>query len=168
MFVKIRIPSFRKVEPGNEKSFTVFSIEVLVPGKQQTTVVERRYTEFEELHKNLKRSILPPTLPSKTVLKWNHRILENRRQGLEAYLQTILDTGRVPGSLLQFLGISALDTTTDSMDSLDQLDGDTSTHQPLIGFTEDVFLESHSKGGLTDIIIGGVTQALYGSTDDLV
>jgi len=31
----------------------VFSIEVLVPGKQQPTVVERRYTEFEELHKNV-------------------------------------------------------------------------------------------------------------------
>ena len=31
----------------------VFSIEVLAPGKQQTTVVERRYTEFEELHKNV-------------------------------------------------------------------------------------------------------------------
>ena len=31
----------------------VFSVEVFVPGKQQLRIVERRYTEFEELHKNV-------------------------------------------------------------------------------------------------------------------
>ena len=31
----------------------VFSIEVFIPGKQQLKIVERRYTEFEELHKNV-------------------------------------------------------------------------------------------------------------------
>ena len=31
----------------------VFSIEVFIPGKQQLRIVERRYTEFEELHKNV-------------------------------------------------------------------------------------------------------------------
>ncbi|KAK2181007.1 hypothetical protein NP493_416g02034 [Ridgeia piscesae] len=81
-------------------------------------------------------------------------------------IQTILDTGRIPGSLSQFLEMSPSDTTaTGSTDSLDKLgSGDTSTHQPVIGFTEDVFLE----GGLTDIITGSVTHALYGSTDDLI
>ncbi|XP_060271660.1 sorting nexin-24 isoform X3 [Ovis aries] len=49
--------------------------------------VEKRYSEFHALHKKLKKCIKTPEIPSKHVRNWVPKVLEQRRQGLETYLQ---------------------------------------------------------------------------------
>nr|XP_014354364.1 PREDICTED: sorting nexin-24-like isoform X2 [Latimeria chalumnae] len=63
----------------------VFKIEVLMSGRKH--FVEKRYSEFHAFHKKLKKSIKTPEMPSKHVRNWVPKVLEQRRQGLEAYLQ---------------------------------------------------------------------------------
>ncbi|XP_010157221.1 PREDICTED: sorting nexin-22, partial [Eurypyga helias] len=63
----------------------VFKIEVLMNGRKH--FVEKRYSEFHALHKKLKKFIRTPEIPSKHVRNWVPKVLEQRRHGLELYLQ---------------------------------------------------------------------------------
>ncbi|KAJ7423178.1 sorting nexin 24 [Willisornis vidua] len=65
----------------------VFKIEVLMNGRKH--FVEKRYSEFHALHKKLKKFIRTPEIPSKHVRNWVPKVLEQRRQGLELYLQNL-------------------------------------------------------------------------------
>ncbi|XP_011541654.1 sorting nexin-24 isoform X6 [Homo sapiens] len=66
-------------------TYQVFKIEVLMNGRKH--FVEKRYSEFHALHKKLKKCIKTPEIPSKHVRNWVPKVLEQRRQGLETYLQ---------------------------------------------------------------------------------
>nr|XP_042710570.1 sorting nexin-24 isoform X8 [Chrysemys picta bellii] len=96
----------------------VFKIEVLMSGRKH--FVEKRYSEFHALHKKLhkgtdkscflccqlKRFIRTPEIPSKHVRNWVPKVLEQRRQGLEMYLQTIiLENEDLPKIFLDFLNV---------------------------------------------------------------
>ncbi|GCB69113.1 hypothetical protein scyTo_0008334 [Scyliorhinus torazame] len=83
--IEVAIPSFRYEESDLERGYTVFKIEVLMSGRKH--FVEKRYSEFHALHKKLKKSIKTPEMPSKHVRNWVPKVLEQRRHGLEAYLQ---------------------------------------------------------------------------------
>ncbi|XP_042189741.1 sorting nexin-24 isoform X2 [Callorhinchus milii] len=105
--VGVSIPSFRYEESEQERGYTVFKIEVLMSGRKH--FVEKRYSEFHALHKKLKKSIKTPEMPSKHVRNWVPKVLEQRRQGLEAYLQTILmENEELPKIYLDFLNIRHL------------------------------------------------------------
>ncbi|XP_076020336.1 sorting nexin-24 isoform X2 [Genypterus blacodes] len=102
--VRVSIPSFRSENNSVEKGYTVFKIDVLMNGRQHN--VEKRYSEFHALHKMLKKSIKPPEIPSKHVRNWVPKVLEQRRHGLEFYLQTIIMENEVlPKIFLDFLNI---------------------------------------------------------------
>ncbi|XP_067839132.1 uncharacterized protein [Heptranchias perlo] len=100
--IEVSIPSFRYEESDLERGYTegrimlypsrfsigcklVFKIEVLMSRRKH--FVEKRYSEFHALHKKLKKSIKTPEMPSKHVRNWVPKVLEQRRHGLEAYLQ---------------------------------------------------------------------------------
>ncbi|XP_063036888.1 sorting nexin-24 isoform X3 [Melospiza melodia melodia] len=83
--MEVFIPSFRYEASELERGYTVFKIEVLVSGRKH--FVEKRYSEFHALHKKLKKFIRTPEIPSKHVRNWVPKVLEQRRQGLELYLQ---------------------------------------------------------------------------------
>ncbi|XP_052556586.1 sorting nexin-24 isoform X4 [Tympanuchus pallidicinctus] len=83
--MEVYIPSFRYEESELERGYTVFKIEVLMSGRKH--FVEKRYSEFHALHKKLKKCIRTPEIPSKHVRNWVPKVLEQRRQGLELYLQ---------------------------------------------------------------------------------
>ncbi|OXB62424.1 hypothetical protein ASZ78_014025 [Callipepla squamata] len=107
--MEVYIPSFRYEESELERGYTVdsgkerstkknegkvchatlevFKIEVLMSGRKH--FVEKRYSEFHALHKKLKKCIRTPEIPSKHVRNWVPKVLEQRRQGLELYLQVI-------------------------------------------------------------------------------
>ncbi|NWR94214.1 SNX24 protein, partial [Furnarius figulus] len=107
--MEVWIPSFRHEESELERGYTpchrtvcasynnlffiiynfqVFKIEVLMNGRKH--FVEKRYSEFHALHKKLKKFIRTPEIPSKHVRNWVPKVLEQRRQGLELYLQVSL------------------------------------------------------------------------------
>ncbi|XP_013394743.1 sorting nexin-24 [Lingula anatina] len=164
--IHITIPSFQKVEDENG-SYTVFCIEISVAGKFHE--LEKRYTEFEVLHKKLKKQkIQVPEFPPKKVLKFNHKILEHRRQGLETYLQGVLANEKIPKSVISFLQVKLPDNNYGSFESLENLDEELKlNHQPVIAFTSDPFLQDPPTGTLPDIINQGVNMGLYGSMEDI-
>ncbi|KAK6179226.1 hypothetical protein SNE40_011635 [Patella caerulea] len=163
MLIKAFIPGFRKVKESDH-AFTVFTVEVWNSG--QKNILEKRYSEFEELHKQLKKIVVTPDFPPKKVMKWNAKVLEQRRLALQTYLQSFLDRDSIPKSLLRFLEVNIY---TGSMESLDRLiDNNTETHQPLISFSFDAFLNENSKSTLPDIVVEGVTMGLYAPLENFL
>uniref|UniRef100_A0A674JMP6 Sorting nexin 22 n=1 Tax=Terrapene triunguis TaxID=2587831 RepID=A0A674JMP6_9SAUR len=80
----------------------VFTVEVLCNGRKHT--IEKRYSEFHALHKRIKKMCKVPDFPPKRVPNWMSKVQEQRRQGLEVYIQGILYYNKeLPKELLDFL-----------------------------------------------------------------
>ena len=65
--------------------FQAYRVDVFQSGRSHTLF--KRYSKFEELHKQLKKLILTPEFPPKKVMKFNTKVTEQRRVILEHYLQ---------------------------------------------------------------------------------
>ncbi|NWU50907.1 SNX22 protein, partial [Dromas ardeola] len=63
----------------------VFRVEVLCNGRRHT--VAKRYSEFQALHKRIKKTCKVPDFPPRRVPNWMPKVLEQRRQGLELYIR---------------------------------------------------------------------------------
>ncbi|NWX24650.1 SNX22 protein, partial [Aegotheles bennettii] len=63
----------------------VFRVEVLCNGRRHT--VAKRYSEFQALHKRIKKTCKVPDFPPRHVPNWMPKVLEQRRQGLELYMR---------------------------------------------------------------------------------
>ncbi|XP_059729279.1 sorting nexin-24 isoform X1 [Haemorhous mexicanus] len=142
--MEVFIPSFRYEESELERGYTVFKIEVLVSGRKH--FVEKRYSEFHALHKKLKKFIRTPEIPSKHVRNWVPKVLEQRRQGLELYLQTvILENEELPKIFLDFLNVRHVPTLpkAESCGSFDETESEESSklsHQPVLLFLRDPYV----------------------------
>ncbi|XP_077989014.1 sorting nexin-24-like [Glandiceps talaboti] len=158
--IKVSVPSFRQVEAEDERPYTVYRTTVTISGR--THSVEKRYSEFHSLHKQLKKTIHTPEFPPKRVKNWGSKVLEHRRQGLEVYIQGLMEQDILPKSLLTFLQISNLPSRSLSYDSLNDLDGETgASHQPMLTYEDDPYLTTSTEDSLPDIISEGVKQGLY-------
>jgi regulator of vacuolar morphogenesis len=83
----ITIPEMR--ERTHPNKHTVYIISVKGPVRSWNVI--HRYSEFDSLHKEL--TLLretPEPLPKKSLMKFNSEMLEERRKGLERYLQALL------------------------------------------------------------------------------
>uniref|UniRef100_A0A8C0A8V7 Sorting nexin-24 n=1 Tax=Bos mutus grunniens TaxID=30521 RepID=A0A8C0A8V7_BOSMU len=142
--MEVYIPSFRYEESDLERGYTVFKIEVLMNGRKH--FVEKRYSEFHALHKKLKKCIKTPEIPSKHVRNWVPKVLEQRRQGLETYLQAvILENEELPKLFLDFLNVRHLPSLpkTESYGSFDETESEESSklsHQPVLLFLRDPYV----------------------------
>ncbi|CAD7672774.1 unnamed protein product [Nyctereutes procyonoides] len=97
-------PEAEDPRPSPEKGHMVFRVEVLCRGRRHT--VQRRYSEFHALHKRIKKLYKVPDFPSKRLPNWRARGLEQRRQGLEAYIQGVVYLNQdVPKEFLEFLNL---------------------------------------------------------------
>ncbi|XP_077592992.1 sorting nexin-24 [Stigmatopora nigra] len=165
--ISVSIPSFRLENNHIERGYTVFRIDVLINGRQH--VVEKRYSEFHSLHKRIKKSIKPPEIPSKHVRNWVPKVLEQRRQGLELYLQTIIIENEVlPKIFLDFLNIRHFPSLpkTESCGSLDTDSTESSklSHQPIMVFLNDPYLvpDPHGLSGtFPNVVIEGVVRGVF-------
>ncbi len=59
----------------------------------------------------LRKSLRTPEFPPKRLRNTSHKLLEERREGLEAYLQHLTRTDPLPTTLLEFLQLSPGDLT---------------------------------------------------------
>ena len=94
--MEISIPSFREMTAGN-RSYVVYHIDVSF--REWRNIVEKRYSEFFELHEVMKliQKIIKkplPELPSQLIFKSFLRKLapediEQRRKDLEEYLRKL-------------------------------------------------------------------------------
>uniref|UniRef100_A0A3B3QM13 Sorting nexin 24 n=1 Tax=Paramormyrops kingsleyae TaxID=1676925 RepID=A0A3B3QM13_9TELE len=152
--VMVCIPSFRSEDSTMEKGYTVFKIEVLMSGRQHT--VEKRYSEFHALHKNLKKVMKPPEIPSKHVRNWVPKVLEQRRLGLEQYLQTIImENDVLPKIFLDFLNIRHFPSLpkTESCGKL--------SHQPVLLFLRDPYVLPAANDTFSNVITEGVIHGIF-------
>uniref|UniRef100_A0A3Q4M387 Sorting nexin 24 n=4 Tax=Pseudocrenilabrinae TaxID=318546 RepID=A0A3Q4M387_NEOBR len=163
--VRVSIPSFRSENSSVEKGYTVFKIDVLMNGRQHA--VEKRYSEFHALHKMLKKTIKPPEIPSKHVRNWVPKVLEQRRHGLELYLQTIIMENEVlPKIFLDFLNIRHFPSVpkTESCGPPDFsffLSFSKLSHQPVMLFLRDPYLLPAGHDEFSNVVIEGVVHGVY-------
>uniref|UniRef100_A0A3P9P1P6 Sorting nexin 24 n=1 Tax=Poecilia reticulata TaxID=8081 RepID=A0A3P9P1P6_POERE len=152
--IRLSIPSFRSENSSAEKGFTVFKIDVLVKGRLHS--VEKRYSEFHALHKMLKKSIKPPEIPSKHVRNWVPKVLEQRRHGLELYLQTVIMENEVlPKIFLDFLNVRHFPSVpkTESCGKL--------SHQPVVVYLRDPYLLPSAHDTFSNVVIEGVVDGVF-------
>ncbi|XP_064295359.1 sorting nexin-24 isoform X4 [Phalacrocorax carbo] len=114
-------------------------MEVYIPSfRYEESELERGYT--------LKKFIRTPEIPSKHVRNWVPKVLEQRRQGLELYLQTvILENEELPKIFLDFLNIRHVPTLpkAESCGSFDETESEESSklsHQPVLLFLRDPYV----------------------------
>nr|XP_060611849.1 sorting nexin-22-like [Anolis sagrei ordinatus] len=172
MRLEVRVPSAGLREAGQEdKARTVFKVEILCNGRKHS--IEKRYSEFYALHKRIKKRCQVPDFPPKHVPNWMTKVLEQRRQGLEAYLQGILlYNRRFPKEFLDFLKLWHFQQ--DPKDNLlgDLVDHDISLednspsslpfHRPVVNFNKDPYIHSSSSTDpLPNTVLAGVLQSLY-------
>ncbi|XP_054498136.1 sorting nexin-22 isoform X6 [Agelaius tricolor] len=87
-----------------ERAHTLFRVEVLCNGRRHT--VTKRYSEFQALHKRIKKTCKVPDFPPRHVPNWMPKALEQRRQALEVYLQGVLYHNKeLPQDILDFLKV---------------------------------------------------------------
>uniref|UniRef100_A0A672NH27 PX domain-containing protein n=1 Tax=Sinocyclocheilus grahami TaxID=75366 RepID=A0A672NH27_SINGR len=161
--IEVSIPSFRSEGSNIEKGYTVFKIEVLMCGRQHT--VEKRYSEFHALHKMLKKIIKPLEIPSKHVRNWVPKVLEQRRQGLELYLQTIIMENEVlPKIFLDFLNIRHFPSLpkTESCGSFETESAYYSiTSERTLLFLRDPYLLPTTNDMFSNMVIEGVIRGIF-------
>ncbi|KAM6201022.1 sorting nexin-22 isoform 2-T2 [Rhynchocyon petersi] len=157
--LEVHIPSVgpegEESRQSPEKGHMVFRVEVLCRGRRHT--VPRRYSEFHALHKRMKKLYKVPDFPSKRLPNWRTRGLEQRRQGLEAYIQGVLYLNQdVPKELLEFLRLRHFPEDPKSNSWGSQL-----RHRPVISFCMDPYLYTPSPEPLPNTVVNGVLQSLY-------
>ncbi|XP_040200242.1 sorting nexin-24 [Rana temporaria] len=163
--MEVYIPSFRYEDSDLEKGYTVFRIVVLVNGRKH--FVEKRYSEFHALHKKLKKSIKTPEMPSKHVRNWVPKVLEQRRQGLEMYLQTIIyENEELPKIFLDFLNVRHLPSLpkAESCGSIEDLDSEETSklsHQPVLLFLRDPYVLPAANDHAENVVIEGVLHGIF-------
>ncbi|XP_072272136.1 sorting nexin-24 [Pyxicephalus adspersus] len=163
--MEVYIPSFRYEDNDPEKGYTVFKIEVLVNGRKH--FVEKRYSEFHALHKKLKKSIKTPEIPSKHVRNWIPKVLEQRRQGLEMYLQTIIyENEELPKILFDFLNVRHLPSLpkAESCGSIEELESEETSklsHQPVLLFLRDPYVLPEANDLAANVVIEGVLHGIF-------
>ncbi|XP_072037802.1 sorting nexin-22-like isoform X2 [Amphiura filiformis] len=152
--LSVTIPTSKAVVPADERPYTIYQIHVQVSGRSH--IVDKRYREFHTMHKQVRKSlgVNTPEFPPKKMWQLSAKGIEQRRQGLENYLQGILNGYTVPKSLLNFLKVKNFKSS--SYDS---------NHWPVMVFDEDSFLTQSSDDSYTDILTDGVTQGLFEDSD---
>ncbi|XP_065497513.1 sorting nexin-22 isoform X2 [Caloenas nicobarica] len=140
-----------------DKAHTVFRVEVLCNGRRHT--VAKRYSEFQALHKRIKKTCKVPDFPPRRVPNWMPKVLEQRRQGLELYLRGVLyHNEEPPQDVLDFLKVRRCQQDPKASGAPS---GRLPSQRPVIGFCTDPYARRLSPELLPDAVLSGVLQGLY-------
>ncbi|KAJ0069907.1 hypothetical protein NL108_016140 [Boleophthalmus pectinirostris] len=163
--IEVSIPSMEQEEDEAGKTKKLFRVEVLFNGRKH--FVLRKTSEFQTLHRKLRKVIQTPDFPSKRNQHLRTKPPEQRRQELEDYIQNIIYQNEdVPQVLLDFLHLKHFHTGTKaySMESLDDLDSQEGSYQfpqqRALAFYRDPYLSDYSSD-LPDVVVDGVLQGFY-------
>ncbi|XP_075064316.1 sorting nexin-22 isoform X2 [Mixophyes fleayi] len=164
--IEVYIPSVGHQELKADKTHTVFRVDVLFNGRRHT--LDRRYSEFHALHKLLRKVCKVPDFPPKRVPNWMSKVREQRRQGLESYIQGVLWFNQeVPKELLDFLKLKHFTQSKKncSLESLTDITHEENSsklaHKAVVGFYKDLYIFPPDTDMLEDIVLHGVLQGLY-------
>lgn len=147
------------------KSKKLFRIEVLF--NERKHYVLRNSSEFQALHRKLRKVIHAPDFPSKRNQHLRTKPWEQRQQELEDYIQDVICQNEdVPQILLDFLHLKHFHTgnKANSLESPDELDSQDYScqfpNQCVLGFFRDPYL-SDFPSELPDVVVDGVLQGFY-------
>ncbi|XP_014817075.1 PREDICTED: sorting nexin-22 [Calidris pugnax] len=135
----------------------VFRVEVLCNGRRHT--VAKRYSEFQALHKRIKKTCKVPDFPPRRVPNWMPKVLEQRRQGLELYIRGVLyHNEELPQDVLDFLKVRRCqqDPKATSPPTIPL-----PSQRPVVGFCTDPYARPPGTDLLPDTVLSGVLQGLY-------
>ncbi|NWQ87128.1 SNX22 protein, partial [Burhinus bistriatus] len=162
----------------------VFRVEVLCNGWRHT--VAKRYSEFQALHKQIKKTCKVPDFPPRRVPNWMPKVLEQRRQGLELYIRVrrwlavpfafwggffwgadpplvarqgvLYHNEELPQDVLDFLKVRRCqqDPKATSLPT-----GHLPSQRPVIGFCTDPYVRPPGIDLLPNTVLSGVLQGLY-------
>lgn len=105
MAANFDIVSSRIVEIPGEKKYVTYSVLVKSPGSDSTPIIiERRYTDFLELHRALRREHFALTstffFPKKVILgNFAANVISARRESFESFLKLISESEKLRSSL---------------------------------------------------------------------
>ncbi|XP_066557817.1 sorting nexin-22 isoform X1 [Amia ocellicauda] len=165
--IEVSIPCLSSgAADGSGRARTMFRVEVLFNGRKH--FVLKRHSEFNALHKKLKKILHTPDFPSKRSPNLRQKPPEQRRQELEDYVQDILrSTDDVPQEMLDFLQVKHFPTInkTYSLESLNDSQSEDYScrllHQRVVGFSKDPYILASTSDFLPDVVVDGVLQGLY-------
>ncbi|XP_066524026.1 sorting nexin-22 [Hoplias malabaricus] len=165
--LEVSIPSLQREVDEAGKLRKLFRVEILFNGRKH--FVLRRQSEFQTLHRKLKKIVQPPDFPSKRNQHLRTKPLEQRRQELEDYIQVILYQNEVvPQELLDFLQVKHFHSANKHCsfneeewdDPQEQKHSCQLLHQRVVGFSCDPYRFA-SNAELPDMVVAGVLQGLY-------
>ncbi|KAM9515454.1 sorting nexin-22 isoform 1-T1 [Guaruba guarouba] len=141
-----------------DRAHTVFRVEVLCNGRRHT--VAKRYSEFQALHKRIKKTCKVPDFPPRHVPNWMPKVLEQRRQGLELYIRGVLyHNEELPQDVLDFLKLRCCQQDPKASSSLSARCPP--SQRPVVGFCSDPYAQPPGTQPLPDTVLSGVLQGLY-------
>ncbi|KAG7393705.1 hypothetical protein PHYPSEUDO_004468 [Phytophthora pseudosyringae] len=116
----------RDRDSGSKKRFTVFQVYVHFQSGA-IRVSEKRYSHFRELHKTLRRKYATVGKlyfpPKKFFMSLSLRVIEQRREAIETYMNAVLTLRPRPAEVVQFLNAGS-----SSLESEEEDDDGNSTH----------------------------------------
>ncbi|XP_046619750.1 sorting nexin-24-like isoform X5 [Neodiprion virginianus] len=161
---QVFITGYRLVEVSYTKPYHVYTIEVLQPNSSLRHIVEKRYSEFNTLHRMLKKDTEDTApFPPKRVRNSQLKVLEQRRSALESYMQKMLRLSSTKQQVLNFLGIeNRAQNTNERMNGQvgigdpKQVRSLTLRHHPILTFQCDPYIQANTTSSLPDIVTNGV------------
>ncbi|XP_051484745.1 sorting nexin-22 isoform X2 [Apus apus] len=140
-----------------DKGHTVFRVEVRCDGRRHT--LAKRYSEFQALHKRIKKTCKVPDFPPSHVPNWMPKVLEQRRQRLELYLRGVLFHNKeLPQDVLDFLKLRrGQDPPPRCPPSTCHLP----SQRPVLSFCADPYAQPPAPELLPNTVLSGVLQGLY-------
>ncbi|NXG62397.1 SNX22 protein, partial [Hemiprocne comata] len=130
---------------------------VLCNGRRHT--LAKRYSEFQALHKRIKKTCKVPDFPPRHVPNWMPKVLEQRRQGLELYLRGVLYHNKeLPQDVLDFLKVrrGQQNPKPSCPPTCHQ-----PSQRPVLGFCTDPYAQPPATDLLPNTVLSGVLQGLY-------
>lgn len=164
------INGYRLVEVSHGRPYYVYCVELFETDSGTRYFSERRYSEFSSLHRTLKKdsSNIAP-FPPKRVRNSQPKVLEQRREALEVYIQKMLKLPVAKEQVLNFLGIEGrLSAASDKREHketnvLGCIHSNTVGHRPVLTFQRDPYVQVNNNTSLPDIVTNGVLLGLYKS-----
>ncbi|KAK3526439.1 hypothetical protein QTP70_025471 [Hemibagrus guttatus] len=167
--IEVSIPSMHRVVDESGKSRKLFRVEILFNGRKH--FIMRRQSDFQTLHRKLKKILQPPEFPGKRT-QLRSKPPEQRQQELEEYIQMILyENEVVPQELLDFLEVKHFHKRSDANRNCgfrEEQQNDRQElrkscellHQRVVGFSCDPYLVA-SESDLPDVVVAGVLQGFF-------
>ncbi|KAM9755091.1 sorting nexin-22 isoform 1-T1 [Menidia menidia] len=163
--IEVSIPSLEREVDESGKPKKLFRVEVLF--NERKHYVLRRNSEFQTLHRKLRKILQTPDFPSKRNNNLRTKPLEQRRQELEDYIQNIIYQNEdIPQVLLDFLHLKHFHTgnkisSVESFEELDSQEYNTQLpYQRVVGFFQDPHIFDRVSD-LPDVVVDGVVQGFY-------